>query len=115
MADDDYGHAVHYNAVEEGTSVFDSEGTRVGTVHQVVDNYREHILDGMVIEDEGGEIRFVDGPEITRTFERAVLLSIDAAQVAQLEPPEEGPGVFGANRADGKLSRIFGGAWKKRR
>lgn len=110
----DQGHAVHYSAVEEETPVYGSDGSQVGIVRQVVDNYREHILDGIVIADVDGEIRFVDGPEVTRTFERAVHLSIDAAAVAQLGPPEDGPGVFGASRATGKLSRIFGGAWRRK-
>ncbi|MGI8726152.1 MAG: hypothetical protein ACR2K6_00530 [Solirubrobacterales bacterium] len=110
----DHGHAIHYAALEEGTAVYDSEGERVGVVRQTVDNYREHILDGLVIEDTGGEIRFVDGPEVSRTFERGVLLTIDAAEVARLDPPEQNPGVFRANAAAGKLARLFGGGWKKR-
>ena len=110
----DLGHAVHYTAVTEGTPVYDSEDVEVGRVRQVVDNYDEHILDGIVIDDPGGEVRFVDAPEVTRTFERGVLLSITAAEVAELGPPEEGPGVFGASRSTGRLSRLFGGAWKRK-
>lgn len=110
----DLGHAVHYSAVPEGTPVYDSERREVGRVRQVVDNYEEHILDGIVLDDSGGVTRFIDGPEVTRTFERGVLLSITAAEVAEHGPPEEGPGVFGANRASGRLSRLFGGAWKRK-
>lgn len=110
----DLGHAIHYSAVPEGTAVYDSAGSEVGRVRQVVDNYREHILDGIVIADDDGEVRFVDGPEVSRTFERGVLLSISAAEVAELGPPEEGPGVFGASRSSGRLSRLFGGGWKKK-
>jgi hypothetical protein len=109
----DLGHAVHYTAVAEGTPVYDSEEVEVGTVRQVVDNYREHILDGIVITDSGGESRFVDGPEVTRTFERGVFLSIDAAQVARLDSPTDGPGVFKANRSAGRFSRLFGGGWRR--
>ena len=108
------GTAIHYNAVAEGTTVYDSDEQDVGTVRQVVDNYREHILDGIVITDTGGTVRFVDGPEVSRTFERGVILSIDAAEVAKLGPPENGPGVFGPNAAAGKVSRLFGRGWKKR-
>lgn len=110
----DHGHAIHYAALEEGTAVYASDGEMVGTVLQVVDNYREHILDGIVIEDTADEIRFVDGPEVSRTFERGVLLSIDAAEVATLAPPEQNPAVFRANAAAGKIARFFGGGWKKR-
>ena len=110
----DLGHAVHYAAVTGGTPVYDAEGVEVGRVHQIVDNYREHILDGIVITDQGGEARFVDGPEVARTFERGVFLSIDASQVAKLGPPEDGPGVFSARRSRGRLGRLFGGGWKRR-
>lgn len=109
----DPGHAVHYTAVAAGTPVYDSEDVEVGAVSQVVDNYREHILDGIVIIDSDGESRFVDGPEVTRTFERAVFLSIDAAQVARLDPPSDGPGVFRANPGAGRFSRLFGRGWKR--
>ena len=110
----DLGHAVHYAAVTKGTPVYDAEGVEVGRVHQIVDNYREHILDGIVIEDSGGDVRFVDGPEVTRTYEGGVLLSITAAQVAELHPPENGPGVFGPSRAVGRIGRLFSGGWKRK-
>jgi hypothetical protein len=108
------GTAIHYSAVPEGTTVYDSENAEVGTVKQVVDNYREHILDGIVITDTGGTVRFVDGPEVSRTFEKGVILSIDAAEVAKLGPPENGPGVFGATVPKGKIGKMLGGGWKKR-
>lgn len=110
----DLGTAIHYNAVEPGTDVFDSAGEKVGEVRQIVDNYREHILDGIVIDDTGGAVRFVDGPEVARTFERGVLLSITATEVAALGPPEDGPGVFGANVGAGRIGRLLGGAWKRK-
>ncbi len=47
---DDQGHAIHYSAVARGTPVIASDGEEVGRVEQVVDNYREHILDGFVIK-----------------------------------------------------------------
>lgn len=110
----DHGPPIHYAAVERGTPVIDSGGERVGTVRQVVDNYREHILDGFVIDDNGGTVRFVDGPEVQRTFERAVILNIDAAAVATLGPPEDGAGVFGANLGKGRISKALGRAWKRK-
>ena len=113
-AERDLGHAIHYSAVAEGTSVFGSDDIEIGRVLQVVDNYREHILDGIVIEDSGGDVRFVDGPEVTRTYEGGVLLSITAAQVAELHPPENGPGVFGPSRAVGRIGRLFSGGWKRK-
>ena len=47
---DEHGDPIHYSAIKRGTPVFSSDGVEVGTVRQVADNYREHILDGFVIE-----------------------------------------------------------------
>jgi sporulation protein YlmC with PRC-barrel domain len=109
----DEGHAIHYSAVERGTAVYASDGVQVGTVDQVVDNYREHILDGIVIRSSDGATRFVDGPEVSRTFERAVQLTISAEEAAELPPPERGVGTFRPNVRGGRLSRLFGGGWKR--
>ena len=112
MTGDD-GHAIHYTAVERGTPVYSADEVQVGTVAQVVDNYREHILDGIVLKGSDGATRFVDGPEVERTFERAVRLSISADEVSQLPPPERGAGSFRANVRAGRFSRLFGGGWKR--
>ena len=109
----DDGTAIHYTAVERGTPVFSSDGTEVGTVDQVVDNYREHILDGIVLLTQKGEKRFVDAPEVGRTAERAVTLAITAEQVEGLPPPEKGVGSFRPSRSTGRLGRLFGGGWKR--
>jgi hypothetical protein len=99
----DDGHAVHYSAVARGTPVYGSDEQVVGKVVEVLDNYREHIMDGVVFETPDGVRRFVDAPEVARTAERGVTLSIPAAEAASLPPPESGPGLGGAVR------RLFGG------
>jgi sporulation protein YlmC with PRC-barrel domain len=109
----DDGNPIHYAAVERGTPVYASDGEQIGKVDEVVDNYREHILDGFVIETEGGELRFVDAPEVARTAERAVRLTIDAAAVAQLPPPEKAPPTFSPRRA-GRLGKLLGRNWRRR-
>jgi hypothetical protein len=109
----DEGHAIHYSAVGRGTKVVSSDGHEVGTVDQVVDNYREHILDGIVLADAEGTLRFVDGPEVERTAERLVTLGITADEVKQLPPPESGAGTFRANVRAGRLGRLFGSGWKR--
>jgi sporulation protein YlmC with PRC-barrel domain len=97
------GLAVHYTALQRGTPVFSSDGEEVGKVDQVLDNYREHIFDGLVIVTSTGERRFVDAPEVERTAERAVTLNITAAECAELgPPPSSGPPLGGA------LKRLFG-------
>jgi hypothetical protein len=103
---------IHYNAVARGTPVIASDGVEVGKVDQVVDNYREHILDGFVIKMSDGEIRFVDAPEVARTTEAAVSLTIDAAAAAELPPPDRGSPSFKPNRG-GRVSRFLGGGWRK--
>jgi hypothetical protein len=93
MAPIDDGHAIHYNAVERGTPVYGSDEEVVGKVVEVLDNAREGIMDGVVFETPDGVRRFVDAPEVARTAERAVTLTITAAEAAQLAPPDTGPGV----------------------
>jgi hypothetical protein len=109
----DEGHAIHYAAVERGTLVYGSDEVEVGRVDEVVDNYREHILDGIVIETPQRDLRFVDGPEVQRTYERAVILNITSQEAAELPPPERAPGTFRPRRGGGRLSRLFGGGWKR--
>ena len=94
--------AVHYTALERGTAVFSSDGEEVGKVAEVLDNYREHIFDGLVIQTVGGERRFVDAPEVARTAERAVTLNITAAECANLPPPPKQEPIV-----TGGLKRLF--------
>jgi hypothetical protein len=110
MIDD--GNAIHYGAVPRGTPVYSSDGVEVGRVVQVVDNYREHILDGFVIETDHGT-KFVDAPEVERTAERGVTLTISADAVSALQPPEKGARTFRPNVRAGRLGRLFGGGWRR--
>ena len=102
MALDD-GHAVHYTAVQPGTPVYASDEVEIGRVVEVLDNYREHIFDGLIVEVAGGGQRFVDAPEVARTAERAVTLTIGSAEVEGLPPPPSGGGVG----VGGSLGRLF--------
>jgi hypothetical protein len=98
------GHAVHYSAVQRGTPVYGSDEQVVGKVVEVLDNYREHIMDGVVFETPDGVRRFVDAPEVARTAELAVTLTIPAAEAAVLPPPETG-----SRLGSGAVKRLFGG------
>ena len=100
MAIDD-GSAVHYTAVERGTPVYDSRESEVGKVTEVLDNYREHIFDGLVVQTLDGAQHFVDAPEVARTAERGVTLTISADELDRLPPPEKG-----SSPAGGFLSRL---------
>lgn len=114
MIDD--GHAVHYTAVERGVPVFSSDEVQVGTVEQIVDNYREHIFDGIVMKTPEGDFRFVDAPEVKRTAERAVTLTITAAEAEELPPPEPGGfREFEPRKGAGKVARKLGMGWRKKK
>ncbi len=105
---DEHGSPVHYTAIERGTPVYDSAGEVVGKVSRVEDNFTEHILDGFEITDTEGTSRFVDAPEVSRTFERAVILSITAAELPELAKPVQTKGPIPAPKPGGLLSRLFG-------
>src|SRR4051794_31581974 len=113
QTDEDDGYAISYKVLPPGTPVCDSDGAAVGSVRQVLENEAEHIFDGLVIETPAGE-RFVDAPEVARIAERRVTLTLDAAGVDALpeRDPAGGP-TFRANTRGGRLSRFFGGGWKR--
>jgi hypothetical protein len=85
MIDD--GIAVHYNDLKMGTPVYGSDEVVAGKVVRVMDLAREAMLDGIVVEGSDGRIHFVDAPEVKRTAEKAVTLTIPAAEVEALDPP----------------------------
>ena len=89
MAEDDDDHQIGYQALPRGVPVYASDGERIGKVHRVLDNAREHIFDGIVL-DTGDGRRFVDAPEVGRITRSRVTLTIDAAEAAAL-PPHRGP------------------------
>jgi hypothetical protein len=87
---DELGNAIGYKVLRRGTPVLAAGGEHVGTVRRVLDNAREHIFDGIVIDTPAGR-RFVDAPEVARIYERGVVLAISAAEAAEL--PEQGSAV----------------------
>jgi hypothetical protein len=82
----DEGVAISYKALRRGTPVWSSDEVEVGKVRRVLDNARENIFDGIVIETRRG-MRFVDAPEVARVAELAVTLTISAEEVGALPPP----------------------------
>ena len=109
----DVGHAIHYSAVQPGTPVYSADEVEVGRVEAILDNYEEHIFDGVVFKDTDGVQRFADAPEVARTAERGVVLALGAEEAQRLGPPEEGHAKFKPNRRAGRLSRFFGTGWKR--
>ena len=66
-----------------------------------------------MIETPERELRFVDAPEVARTAERGVTLTITSAEVAALPPPERAAATFRPNPRAGRIGRLFGRGWKR--
>jgi hypothetical protein len=103
--DDD--HQIGYQALPRGVAVHASGGEQVGSVQRVLDNAREHIFDGIVIDTPSGR-RFVDAPEVARITLRQVTLTITAAEVREL--PEHS-GKLGAMQTRAQRA---GRRWRRR-
>lgn len=105
----DDGAAIHYLAVAPGTPVYSADGVEVGVIREVLDNAREHIFDGIVFKGTDGRVRFADAPEVQRTAERGVTLTLSAEEAVRLGPPEAGTGTVATDVGGvGVLGRLFG-------
>ena len=111
MIDD--GQAIHYAAVKRGTPVYGSDEVEVGSVEAILDNYRERIFDGVVFKDSDGVMRFADAPEVGRTAERGVTLTVTAEEALRLPPPAVGGPSYRPRHAKGRIGRMFGGGWRR--
>ena len=112
MSDDDHGDPISYHALQRGTPIFSSDDEELGTVERAIDNPKEHIFDGIVMR--AGERRvWVDAPEVARITERRVTLTIGAEEAAALTDYAPGAAEYRANVGGGRLSRFFGGGWKR--
>lgn len=90
----DDGYAVSYEVLETGIPVYGSDEVEAGKLREVLDNARERIFDGLVVERHDGVRVFVDAPEVARTAERAVTLNIPASEIDEY-PPHQGGGLGG--------------------
>jgi hypothetical protein len=100
-------HQIGYKALPRGVPIETTDGVEIGTVYRVLDNEREHIFDGIVINTPKGR-RFVDAPEVARITEQRVMLTIDAEEAQNL--PEH-RGFRGVLETHAKRS---GQRWKRR-
>ena len=108
------GYAISYKALERGVTVTTGDGVDIGTVDRVLDNVREQIFDGIVVRSARGDV-FVDAPEVAHIAERRVTLTIDASEAEELPGYEPGAPEFQADPRAGRIGRMFGGSWKRRR
>jgi hypothetical protein len=108
----DDGAAIHYLAVAPGTAVYSADGVEIGTVREILDNAREHIFDGVVFKATDGSLRFADAPEVARTAERGVTLTLSAERAAELGPPQGGTAFpkpsLGSAGGGSIFGRLFG-------
>jgi sporulation protein YlmC with PRC-barrel domain len=112
----DYGEPTSYLSVKEGCSVISSDGEEVGKVQHVLADEDEDVFDGIVIDAQlgPGGLLFVDAPQVTECRERAVLLSVPAAEVQNLPKPAPNPSVMeshGVEDSEGGLQAKLHRAW----
>jgi hypothetical protein len=50
---------------------------------------------------------------VVRTAERGITITLASDQVESLPPPPDGAATFRPNVSGGRLSRLFGGGWKR--
>jgi hypothetical protein len=109
---EDHGDPISYQALQRGTPIMSADERELGTVERVIDNPKEHIFDGIVMR-AGDRLVWVDAPEVARITERRVTLTIDAEAAAELTDYAPGAPEYRANVRGGRLSRFFGGGWKR--
>jgi hypothetical protein len=109
VTDADYGAPGSYYTIERGMAVVTSDGVEIGKVRRVLIVKLKNVFDGIVVRTRDGE-RFVDGPEVSRIYERAVVLSIDAEEAAKLPrpgaTPTAGPAPLGKRLERGLRRRL---------
>jgi sporulation protein YlmC with PRC-barrel domain len=112
----DYGEPSSYLTLNEGCSVISSDGEEVGKIQHVLADEEEDVFDGLVIDTQLGRggLLFVDAPQVRECRERAVMLSVPAAEIEKLPKPAPSPGVMeshGVEDSEGGLQQKLHRAW----
>jgi hypothetical protein len=97
---DDLGAPASYLILEEGTRVVSSDRAALGRVGHVLADRNVDVFDGIVLDTDSGERRFVDANQIDEIYERGVVLSVDAAAAERLPEPSANPGELGVGPDD---------------
>jgi sporulation protein YlmC with PRC-barrel domain len=86
---DDHGHRISYQALRNGTEVFDNAGRRLGVVQRVVVDTRTNIFKSVVIDTKlgPGGLKVVDARDVEDIHERALILKLGGAEVEALPKP----------------------------
>jgi hypothetical protein len=112
----EYGEPASYLTLKEGCEVVSSDGEKVGTVQHVLADEEEDIFDGVVIDTQlgPGGLLFVDAPQVSECFERALVLSVPASEVPELPKPAPNPAVMehhGVEDSESALQAKLHRAW----
>jgi hypothetical protein len=105
-------------ALEPGADVVSSDGQPVGKVEHVLADVDSDIFDGLVVDLGAGPggLQFADSEQVGEIYERAVILKLPAAEVAQLPQPAPSPGVMevhGSEDTEGRLQGKLHRAWDR--
>ncbi len=93
---EDLGNPSSYLTCAEGTSIYSSDGQKLGELEHLLADEETDIFDGLVIDQSvlpGGH-RFVDAAQVEEIYERGVVLTVDAAGAEKLPEPGKSPGVI---------------------
>ena len=90
----DEGAPISYELLDAGVPVLARDGTPVGKVGAVLSAPEEDVFHGLLIYEDGREIRFAEAAVIASIHERGVDLNIDAAAARELPPPQHAAPVF---------------------
>lgn len=112
----DYGEPASYLTLDEECSVISSDGEEVGKVQHVLSDEDEDVFDGIVIDTHlgPGGLLFVDAQQVKECRERAVMLTVPAAEIEKLPKPEPNPSVMenhGVEDSEGPLQAKLHKAW----
>lgn len=83
-----HGPPISWRALDIGSDVISSDGTRVGLVQEVVADIATDIFEGVVIDTRlgPGGLRFVDASLISDIFVHRLVLTATRSQVHELPP-----------------------------
>jgi hypothetical protein len=88
----DRGSPASYYTLSAGTSVYSSDGIRLGEISRVLADLDSDIFDGIVVASKSDE-RFVPATRVQDIYERLVVLSVTANEARRLPEPPPVPAV----------------------
>jgi ribosomal 30S subunit maturation factor RimM len=80
---EDLGDQVAYLVLAEGTDVYASDDTKLGSVRQVLAAGNDDIFDGLMVSDGLMSQRYVPADFVDAIYERGVVLTLDEAAFKQ--------------------------------